>query len=491
LQDSKLYILDYFTDGFVKAKAGNFIIKGEISGKLSDIKNSGRLTIADGVVDFLEYFSRFKDLTVDIEWIQNHIVINEFSAKSGSGQANISGKAAINNFDIEDMDIRFFTSQKGIPLTVPLLPISTKLFKDISKGEPVIDVSLTGTLEKPKIAGKIILENTRFNFDPQESNESPSGFLQAAQFNIDILSAKNTRFENGNVNIFINGAVNISGIYPNIKVNGTIESQSGTLDYLGINFDITSGKLEIVDNNLFITGEADTLVFNDSLGANETMRMTIERSNLDTLNMKFSSKDDPTLDSRTVYAKIAGIPSDETTGSDVVVEKNVSDRALRQRAVRLFDSNFTTPFARTVLRKIGIIDNLRVSYVKPESQKTASAISSDEAQTNVAANADAAATNNTLASLLYGTKYSFEKNITNQMMVGYSIIFDQTNNTGTLPDTAVSEEINLRHEIEMRYRLTNNLFIQGTYEIEGGQNALYQPDRRVMLQQQFRFGGKR
>ncbi|MCL1901927.1 MAG: hypothetical protein FWG51_05995, partial [Firmicutes bacterium] len=101
-------------------------------------------------------------------------------------------------------------------------------------------------------------------------------------------------------------------------------------------------------------------------------------------------------------------------------------------------------------------DNFRVSYVTTEQ-----ASNTDEP---------------TFADLLYGTKYSVEKNITNQLLLGYSLTFDQ-----------IQRRLDLRHEVEMRYRLNNNLFLSGIYELES-ENSMHAPDRRLMLQHQIRFG---
>ena len=78
--------------------------------------------------------------------------------------------------------------------------------------------------------------------------------------------------------------------------------------------------------------------------------------------------------------------------------------------------------------------------------------------------------------IFYGTKYSVEKNITSQFLLGYSITFDH-----------IQKKLDLRHEVEMKYRLYNNLFLSGSYELES-ENPLHEPDRRLMLQHQIRFG---
>ena len=492
LQDSKLYILGYLSEGFVKSRGGTLLLKGTVSGNLDNVRNSGRLTVSNGAVDMSSYLEKLRNIEIDIAWNENQIEISEFTAKAGSGQINISGGAQINFLDIEEMNIRLFSSGKGgVPVNVPYLPISTRLFKDISKGRPTFDITIKGSIDNPKIEGRIVLENTRFNFAPDEGGDG-SEFFESAQYNIDIVSGRNTRFENSFLNTLINGGINISGIYPDIKVNGTIEGQNGDLLYAGLNFDIISSKIEIIDNEIFVSGSADKSVYNHSTGMTDMMRMTIERSSIEDLQMKFSSKDDPNMDSRTAYAKIIGVQASEADDPNAVLERNTSETALRQTAFRIFDSNIITPLARTVVRKTGIVDNVRVSYVQTDSQKrkTGAATNSADSFPDAASQANAPADSD-ISSVLYGTKYSFEKNITRSFALGYSLVFDRLNVNNTANTEAASEEMSIRHEVDMRYRLSNNLFLIGTYELDVSEAYIYQPDRRIMLQQQFWFGGHR
>ena len=115
----------------------------------------------------------------------------------------------------------------------------------------------------------------------------------------------------------------------------------------------------------------------------------------------------------------------------------------------------TMPFAKTVLRKVGIIDDFRVSY-----DQTSAGISASD----------------TFANLFLGNKYSIEKNLTNQILFGYSVIFDEFN-----------RRLDLRHEVEIRYKFTDKLFLIGNYELEFGKHSR-QPDKRLMLQYQMHFG---
>ena len=227
---------------------------------------------------------------------------------------------------------------------------------------------------------------------------------------------------------------------------------------MGINFDIVSAKREVTDNNqVFLSGEAETVVYSKMDSEPDTIRMVISKSELDALNVRFYSKDDPTMDSQKALAKAT--KTEQGTEDETSNLIGFSDFALRRQALRLIDTSIATPLARTVLRKPGLVDNFKVTYVP---------FSEQQSQTSNE--------NASFASLLAGTKYSVEKNLTNQLLLGYSITFDQ-----------IAQALDLRHAVEMRYKLLSNLYLSGSYEFES-ERSLHQPDRRLMLQHQFRFG---
>jgi len=126
--------------------------------------------------------------------------------------------------------------------------------------------------------------------------------------------------------------------------------------------------------------------------------------------------------------------------------------------IRLIDSTLTTPLARNLLRKSGIADSFRVQYGS-ESPIT-----------------PANPANPTLVELLYGTKYSLEKNLTDRMLFGYSVTFDQIQN-----------KLDLRHSLELSYRWQKNTFLKGVFDLNAN-NPDRQYDRRIMVEQQWRFG---
>lgn len=460
LEDSKLNVLKYISEDFFKPKGGKIIVKGKIEGTANKISNSGQLDITGGSFDSKNYFDRIKELTVNIVWDNNALIINKFAGRSSPGRFSITGKVDLDGFKVAGYDIRLFTDNKGMFIKVPQLPIqgsllSRGILSDISNGEPKFDLIIQGTPEKPKISGKIVLENTRFSYPPPYDDTSIN-LPDETEFDIELLTGKNTKYENSFASAWINGKINIRGTFNDIKTSGIIDTNRGNIDYLGIKFDILNTKIEITeDKHIYIAGEAETEVYSAGGAEPETIRMIIDKSEIDSLSLRFYSKDDPSMDSQTALAKATRTEQGTNTTTSQLV--GFSDFAIRQQALRLIDSSFATPLARTVLRKTGIVDNFRVSYVQPDQE-----ISVTE--------------NPSFANLFYGTKYSLEKNLTNQFLLGYSVTFDQ-----------IEKKLDLKHEVEMKYRLSNNLFLSGSYEIES-EASLHEPDRKLMLQHQIRFG---
>jgi hypothetical protein len=178
--------------------------------------------------------------------------------------------------------------------------------------------------------------------------------------------------------------------------------------------------------------------------------MIVDKSDLMHVKPRFLSRLNSTLSSEKALAKATGTNSDSYGGTD-------ADYSMRQQLIRLVDSTLTTPLARSFLRKSGLADSFKVQYIN---QQPIRPVQSG---------------NPTMAELLYGTKYSMGKNLTNQLQLGYSVIFDELNN-----------KLDLRHELEMSYKLQKNTLLKGVYELDT-HNPFRQYDKRITLEQQWRF----
>ena len=178
----------------------------------------------------------------------------------------------------------------------------------------------------------------------------------------------------------------------------------------------------------------------------------IDRSDIKDIKTRFASKNDPTMDSKKALARLTKTDPSQTTALDTS-----TDFLVKQQAIRMFSSNIATPLANTVLKKIGIVDNIRLGFVN---QDTLQLDSNEEA---------------TMTELLYGMKYSVEKNVNRLLQIGYSVTFDK-----------IQKEIDLKQALEMSFKINRNLFLKGSYGLKSD-NQDYEPDRRFMIEQKLRF----
>ncbi|MDD3053874.1 MAG: hypothetical protein PHG84_05700 [Endomicrobiaceae bacterium] len=468
LIDNKLTILRSITQDSISTKKGNLKIEGSLSGTRKNISNTGKLTIAATDITTNSYVHKFKNLDIDIVWKDGLLEIKEFSAKAGSGLLDITGKIKFNGFTPSFYDLSIFTSKKGIPIVIHELPIPTSgLFKiektqtltNFSKGNPRFNFKLYGNTDDLKLTGWAELKNTRFCYPSPIKNKKNNDFdiedlFKNLKIDIDLKAASDTRYENTFANVFLRGGINLKGKIDEIITNGIIESNNGRLSYMGNDFDIINTKIEIINNELFISGEADTEVFSTGESEAEVIKVLVDRSRMSDIKTRFISKDNPTLESNKVLARLTKTDPTQNTMLDTS-----TDFLVKQQLIRLFGSNIATPLANTVLKRTGIVDNVRLGYINQDNLQVDS---KDEP---------------TMAELLYGMKYSVEKNINRLLLVGYSVTFDQ-----------IEREIDLKHALEMSFRINKDLFLKGSYGLQSN-DPLYEPEKKLMIEQRIKFGG--
>lgn len=422
----------------------------------------GYVKVTNAFVDEKRYFGRLKDISADIAMKDNIVTVNSLRARGGNGAMRVKGTVAMDGLVPVRYDLSCFTEgERGVPLVVPELPIPTplikndewRLFSNLSHGEPTFMVSLNGPAEQPLLSGWVVLEKTRFTYPSiikKRGEASESSFLSRLKLNLELRSGKNTWYDNQLASVQIRGTLRLDGPYRTPLVAGAIDAERGAISYFGAEFDLTHASLELVNRKVFVEGEATANVYAATDTGSDTITMVVEKSELSTIKPRFVSQLDPALTSEQALAKATGIAPG--------MFKDV-DRAfiMRRQLIRLVDSTLATPLARSILRRSGIADSFKVQHIKQQP------ITPDEPS------------NPTVAELLYGTKYSMGKNLTNQLQLGYSVVFDELNN-----------KLSLRHAVEMSYRLQPNTFLKGSYELDT-HNPLRQYDKRITLEQQWRF----
>lgn len=466
LNDNNLYILNNLSENAVSTKKGSLKIDGKLTGIRKNISNVGKLSMTGKNIKTNSYINKIKDLNADIIWNKNIFTIQKAYAKAGSGVIEATGTVKMQGINPSFYNINLFTQKKGVPITVRELPIPTSgvfkmesgNFANFSKGVPTFNFKLYGNAKNPKLTGWAVLENTTFCFPSpvkQKSVEIPffiSQLLDNLYINIDLKTAANTRYENSFINMLLRGSVNLKGKTEDILANGVVISNDGLFSYLGNDFTVINSKMELINNKLFITAEGESEVYSTGETDAEIIKVYIDRSEIDNIKTRFASKNDPTMDSKKALAKLT-----KTDPSDTSTMDTSTDFLMKQQAIRMFSSNVATPLANTVLKKTGIVDNVRLGFVNQDTLQ----ISPEEEAS--------------MAELLYGMKYSVEKNINRLLQVGYSVTFDK-----------VQKEIDLKQAVEMSFRVNRNLFLKGSYGLNSD-NPEYEPEKRVTIEQRIRF----
>lgn len=465
LNDDSLYIIKNLTKNTVTAKKGNLKIEGELTGIRKNISNVGKLSMDGTNIKTESYVSKIKDLDIDIVWDNNLFTIQTAKAKVGSGTVEAQGSVKLQGINPVVYDLSLFSSKKGIPVVVKQLPIPTsgvlKMeasgFANYTKGVPIFDFKLKGTSKDLKLTGWAELENTHLCFPPpvKSNTEIPdfiSEMFKNLYIDIDLKNGVDTNFENSLLNVALKGVVNLKGPIDKIVANGVATSDRGLFSIIGNDFDVVSAKIEIINNELFITAEGESEVYTAGDSAAEVIKVYIDRSKMDEIKTRFASKNDPTMDSKKALARLTKTDPSQTTALDTS-----TDFLAKQQAIRLFSSSVATPLANTVLKKTGIIDNIRLGFIN---QDTLQIDPDDQA---------------TMAELLYGMKYSVEKNVNRLLQIGYSVTFDK-----------VQREIDLKQALEMSFKLNRNLFLKGSYGLHSD-NPNYEPEKKFMIEQRLRF----
>ena len=465
LNDDSLYILKNLANNTITAKKGNLKIDGNLIGIRKNISNVGKMTMTGTNIKTESYVSKIKDLDVDIVWDKSLFTIKNAKAKVGSGVLEATGTLKMQGINPAVYNLNLFTSKQGIPVVVKQLPIPTSGvlnmeasgFANYTKGVPIFDFKLKGTPEDLKLTGWAKLESTSLCFPPPVKSDTEVPEFIAELFknlyiDIDLKNGVDTNFENSVLNVALKGSVNLKGPIDEIVANGVATSDRGLFSIIGNDFDVVSAKIEIINNELFITAEGEAEVYSAGDSTAEVFKVYIDRSNIDNIKTRFASKNDPTMDSKKALARLT-----KTDPSQVTALDTSTDFLAKQQAIRLFTSSVATPLANTVLKKTGLVDNVRLGFIN---QDTLQIDSDDQA---------------TMAELLYGMKYSVEKNLNRLLQVGYSVTFDK-----------VQREIDLKQALEMSFKLNSNLFLKGSYGLHSD-NPNYEPEKKFMIEQRLRF----
>lgn len=470
----------------------------------------GDLEISDVSLQTDSYIPVLKNGTLVLNLKNDRLDIKDGHAKLNKGNVQLTGSVLFEDGLPSAYDLKFnTTSDQGALIRIPELTIPPgavfgkisllkKKLGGVSQGEFLINLSLKGPAASPTLAGTVKMEKTVFTYPPPHDKKSSGStvasragknFVNKLVWDVRLEAGERTRFENELVSVPVTGWIEFKGPTSDLGVNGRIDSNSGSIVYSGSEFKLNSAQMEILTQGpslttdqketlVYLKAEAERQVYySDALGnGNEdTIVMEVDRSLLGEIKPRFYSKSNPNISPEKALKLALGleVTTNETAGTTTKSGGQTQaeiDRALRVGLVQLLDSNLATPLARSLARETGLVDYIRVTY---RSDDSGTDNSSDLYETQTSNQA----TQNEVLRYVKGTKVKLGREISNRLFADYSFKVDEYQN-----------QVDLKHEVELAYRVHKNLFIRASSELDTERTLGHPPDRRAILENQWRFG---
>jgi hypothetical protein len=449
---------------------------------------------------------------IDLKIENNKLIIRRAEAQMGEGKIQIGGSIEFQKGRPSEFNMSLKTIDKGVLVRIPELaiapgPVFNKLgvlkkrLAGASRAEPEFDLNLSGSVDSPNLTGNIILNNTVFTYPPspvenEKRNTSSvkkwlKNIFKNMNWDVGISAGKRTWFQNEFVDAAVNGSLQFTGVTSNLLLNGRISATQGSIVYSGNEFTLKEADLDIETTDttpyslegkqilVYLKAKAEREVYYvDGLSNNneDVIIMVVDRSLIGEIQPRFYSKNNPTLDSQKALRLALGLPLNSPIEINTLLpdqrERESSradtDKLLRLGLVQLIDSSLASPLARAIARNTGLVDFIRVTYQEND----------PDADEDLSASADKTdITQNQFLKYAKGTKVKFGRGLSDRLFADYSFRVDQ-----------YQEKIDLRHEVELAYRMHKNLFIRGITELDSERTLGRPPDRRAILENQWRFG---
>ncbi len=415
ISKSNLNFLTDLSDQISKA-SGELKAKLDVKGTFDNPLVSGYVKIEEGKMVSKKIIKSATNIALDIEIVKNKVIINQLSGKIGEGFLNLGGSVKIDSYSFKEFDIEIATSQNvGVDLSIDGF---------IPKGKPKMRVHIYMDREIYHIDGDIELINTHFTYPPQKNNDVQEtdifemDFFKNAIWNLEIRAGDNTWYENNLVTANIKGGLKFKGQKENFKVTGKIEAIKGEVQYLGVEFRILQAMLDFQDNIAYLEGSAESKIEDD------VITLIIEKTKLKDIKPKFYSQQNPQMTQEKVisllfYKKdISQQPPEEL------------NKFLVKEMLKLVDTTLGSKIIRPILKEAGLDELVDVVKVKTMIVEKSSSPEED--------------------SLLTGSQVTFGKYLNNRLYVSYTTLFE----------TGLANKLELRHRIELEYRIQGSKFLK-------------------------------
>ncbi|MFN3550416.1 MAG: translocation/assembly module TamB domain-containing protein, partial [Endomicrobiia bacterium] len=474
-----LSILDNFYD-IVKSAEGSFITELSIKGKINNPQIKGYFYLPKGNLKFKKYISYLNNTTIKLNFLNDKIEVEKFHGYCKDTKLIVSGiwsfsdTAKLKIFTQGGKGVEVFVYELSFPKSEFLKFVQdTSLYP--SRGDMHFDLYITKQKDgiPPKVEGKIILNNTHFTY-PGVKKYYITPEVRNLYYDITIVAKDNVWYSNELISANIVGSVNLNYTKLNTKtdINGEAIALSGNMKFLNTNFRIKSGQIQIIKRipYLELIGETEAIFSNRE---KMKVQLIVDRSQIEDIKPRLISTSHPTLKSEDIASILLNIGElQKTEKEDYVIAKEQLDfnSLLRTQFIRLIDSTLATPIARGILQKWGIVDNITISQLP-------SGVAAEKQTVYQSSNG---ITKDTISfiDIIKNTKYGIEKYITSDMILSYSVALAE-----------YQQKLNLRHELEIGYRLKGNVFIKGIYDygIRDYNTGRYGGDIKIQVEPVFRL----
>jgi hypothetical protein len=490
LMDSNLSLLQSITPE-VKAARGSVQALLQIKGTSDAPELRGSLRVKNGDVEGAHYFRHVRDVQIEADFQGNNLVFSEFRGQSGKGEFIGGGSITFAGFTPSAYDLHLdIPSSKGVEVTVPELaipesPLAKKLhfLTTASQCDVRGKATFKGPAEAPTLTADARLMNGHFTFPPSSKNPPPPGFMEWIRritWDTTLHFTENAWFENELVEAHLNGDLAIKGPSDKLRVDGGMDIPEGKISYLGVEFNIQTARFDIrtteSDRTLvttpYVRGIADSQVQSvdpvTSLTVDDTITLTINYAPINEIKPQLRSSSNPGLSQEKILARVSQLEVENLTPQ----ERN---SIYQQQMVRLLDTSLATPLARGLLKRTGLVDELHVTR----------SINPSQSQLSDPNNPSGAVDQSAAVGILKGTKYTVAKNFTSRVQLGYGVRFDEVQALDV--ENKLVNKLDLRSDVELSYRLLNNLYFKGSFDLPNTSPG-YLPDRRVTIEPRWRFG---
>jgi|GEM_PF-3334085 len=481
LQDGRAAVLESLWNGFRSAD-GTF--EGDLS--LGPQGGEGHLIVKNGVLRARTYVRRVDDLNLKVHLKDNRLWVDSAQARVGKGRLELTGSLGLNGVFPSDFDVRLRTlDSRGIAVEVPQLsvppgPLLGKFsflrhsLESASRGEPRFDLTLKGSLGSHRLAGEVVLEKSDFTWPPSERVGPPAprvwaNFWKTAAYDLNLKTGRSSWFWNEYVKVQMDGSLSLRKEKSDWNLEGRLEAREGTINYLGQLFDVKKGVFEALPETaqvsggkattVWLSGRAERSVTWGDARSDDTVILVVDRAPVTEIKPRFLSSNNPEMLSDRVAMRALGMSGEEQ------MTPQERDQLLSAGLVQMVGTGATT-FASGLAQKFGIY-MISPVYEPPENVDT------------VPGSLPAQSPNGPprLSDRLRGAGASARVRLTDSFFGVYKVKYDE-----------YSDRVFFRDELELIYRVRKSLFLRASTELDSQQTLGQPPEKRVVLENQWRFG---